>query len=138
MANKYEKGSRSYIMSHVKYKDTKPELLVRKAIFSYGLRFRKNDKRYPGCPDVVLPKYKAIIFINGCFWHGHTKCSGSKLPKNNAEYWENKIARNIQRDKNNCELLRGLGWNVIIIWECELKPSLFENRICQLIKQIRD
>ena len=137
MAENYEKGTRSYTMSKVKGKDTKPELMVRKALFALGFRFRKNDKRYPGCPDIVLPKYKTMIFVNGCFWHGHEICRGSRVPKSNIDYWKNKIGRNVQRDKENYEALEKADWNVIILWECELKRTLFENRIEQLVRQIK-
>lgn len=137
MMGVYEKGTRSYTMSRVKSKDTRPELMVRKALFAYGFRFRKNDRRYAGCPDIVLPKYKTIIFVNGCFWHGHEACRGSCLPKSNTDYWSGKIARNIQRDKRNYENLRDADWNVIVIWECELRRSLFEERIALLVGQIR-
>jgi len=107
-------------MSKISGKETKPEILVRKILFANGFRYRKNDKRYPGKPDIVLPSYKTVIFINGCFWHGHKNCEKAKLPKTNYKFWENKIEVNIQRDKRNYEQLKKLGWNVVIIWQCEL------------------
>ena len=112
---------RRYNMSLIHGKDTKPEILVRKYLFRRGLRFRKNDRRLPGRPDVVLPKYKAVIFINGCFWHGHEDCKYFVMPKSNIEYWQNKIQTNIARDLSTYEKLSELGWIVHVIWECELR-----------------
>jgi DNA mismatch endonuclease (patch repair protein) len=111
---------RSEIMSNISGKETKPEILVRKFLFAHGFRYRKNDKRYPGKPDIVLPKYKTTIFINGCFWHGHN-CQAGKLPETRKEFWKNKISGNIERDKKNKAALQKQGWKVIIIWQCELK-----------------
>ena len=108
-------------MSCIKGKGTKPEEIVRKYLFSQGFRYRKNDKRLPGTPDIVLPKYKTVIFVNGCFWHGHKGCKYFVWPKNNAEFWKKKIEDNISRDQKSIELLEVQGWSVIIIWECELK-----------------
>ena len=108
-------------MSCIKGKGTKPEEIVRKYLFSRGFRYRKNDKRLPGTPDIVLPKYKTVIFVNGCFWHGHKGCKYFVWPKNNAEFWKKKIEDNISRDQKSIELLEAQGWSVIIIWECELK-----------------
>ena len=108
-------------MSCIKGKGTKPEEIVRKYLFSQGFRYRKNDKRLPGTPDIVLPKYKTVIFVNGCFWHGHKGCKYFVWPKNNAEFWKKKIEDNISRDQKSIELLEAQGWSVIIIWECELK-----------------
>jgi len=116
----YSKQKRSEIMSKISGKETKPEILVRKYLFSEGFRFRKNDKRLPGRPDIVLPKYKIVIFIHGCFWHGH-HCKAAKLPETNKEFWKSKINSNIERDKKNQRELRKLGWKVIVIWQCELK-----------------
>ena len=108
-------------MSCIKGKGTKPEEIVRKYLFSQGFRYRKNDKRLPGTPDIVLPKYKTVIFVNGCFWHGHKGCKYFVWPKNNAEFWKKKIEDNISRDQKSIELLEAQGWSFIIIWECELK-----------------
>ena len=107
-------------MSKISGKETKPEMLVRKYLFSKGFRFRKNDKRLPGRPDIVLPKYKTVIFIHGCFWHGH-HCKAAKLPETNKEFWENKINSNMERDKKNQQKLEKLGWKIIIVWQCKLK-----------------
>ena len=112
---------RSLNMAAVKGKDTKPEMIVRKYLFSKGLRYRLHDKKLPGSPDIVLPKYKTVIFVNGCFWHGHEGCKNSRLPKSNEFYWEQKIKRNKARDIANEFVLQSQGWNVINIWECEIK-----------------
>jgi DNA mismatch endonuclease (patch repair protein) len=117
----FSKSKRSEIMSKVSGKDTKPEVLVRKFLFSKGFRYRKNVIELPGKPDIVLPKYKTIVFIHGCFWHGHENCEAAKLPTSNVDYWTKKVSSNIERDCRNKQSLKSLGWNVIVIWECELK-----------------
>lgn len=124
-------------MSKVSGKDTKPEVLVRKYLFSHGFRYRKNVKNLPGKPDVVLPKYKTIIFIHGCFWHGHEGCEAAKLPASNIEYWTKKVSSNIGRDSQNIETLKILGWNVIVVWECELKTKCREARLNLLVQEIK-
>jgi len=113
-------------MSQIKGKDTKPEEQVRKYLFSQGYRYRKNVSELPGKPDIVLPKYKTCIFINGCFWHKHEGCKYFAWPKNNAEFWKKKITGNAERDLRQQKELRSLGWKVIVIWECELKKGQFE------------
>lgn len=121
MADVMTPEQRSRCMAAVKGKDTKPEMIVRKYLFSRGLRFRVQVRKLPGTPDIVLPKYKTVIFVNGCFWHGHEGCKYFRLPKSNVEFWQNKITRNIERDaETEAELVR-LGWKVIRIWECEIK-----------------
>jgi DNA mismatch endonuclease (patch repair protein) len=120
MPDIYSKNKRSRIMASISGKDTQPELLVRKYLFSKGFRFRKNDNRYPGKPDIVLPKYRSVIFINGCFWHGHT-CKKSKIPETRKIFWEDKLSQNKLRDKRNYKKLRKSNWHVFIIWECRLK-----------------
>lgn len=127
---------RSRNMASIKGKNTKPELIVRRYLFSNGFRYRINDKRYPGNPDIVLPKYKVCIFVNGCFWHHHTPCRYFVWPKNNAEFWKNKIDGNVNRDTRNYNLLKDMGWHVIVIWECELKPSYREDTLARLTKNI--
>lgn len=117
---------RSYNMSLIHGKDTKPEILVRKYLFNRGLRFRKNDKRLPGHPDIVFPKYKTVVFVHGCFWHGHKGCKYFVMPKTNVEFWQNKILANIDRDEAISSLLADLGWTVIVVWECELKTKTRE------------
>ncbi len=123
-------------MSHISGKETKPEIMVRKFLFANGFRFRKNVKDLPGKPDIVLPKYKTVIFIHGCFWHGHT-CKRGALPTTNVEFWETKISSNIERDKRNITELEKNGWRVIVIWQCEIKNSIScENRLQILISEI--
>lgn len=119
----HNKKTRSYNMSRIKGKNTKPEEIVRKYLFSKGFRYRKNDKRLPGSPDIVLPKYKTVIFVNGCFWHKHEHCKYFKWPKTNAEFWKNKIEQNVLRDFINQNHLKSMGWNVLIVWECQLKKA---------------
>ena len=123
-------------MSRIKGKNTKPEELVRKHLFSQGFRYRKNDKRLPGSPDIVLPKYKTVIFVNGCFWHGHEGCKHFVWPKSNEEFWKNKIKTNIERDNKKIEQLEELGWKVIIVWECELKQSRCRETLTKISTQI--
>lgn len=129
----HDKKTRSYNMSCIKGKNTKPEEIVRKYLFSQGFRYRKNDKRLPGTPDIVLPKHRTVIFVNGCFWHGHEGCRYFVVPKTNTEFWMNKIETNIQRDKRNIEKLQVMGWKVIVIWECQLKRNQCRNTL-DLIK----
>ena len=123
MADRMTKEQRHKCMSRIKSKDTKPELIVRRYLHAHGYRYRINVKHLPGTPDLVLRKYRTVIFINGCFWHGHEECRYFIMPKSNTPFWENKIARNRQRDIEKRIQLRRLGWHTIIIWECELKPK---------------
>ena len=124
-------------MSKIRGKETKPEILVRKFLFSKGFRYRINDKRYPGKPDIVLPKYHAVIFVHGCFWHGHENCKAAALPKSNTPFWEDKIRHNVERDRKNIELLKKDGWNVIVVWGCEIKNKKErEKRLNLLVDQI--
>ena len=123
-------------MSRIRSKDTKPEILVRSYLFSRGLRFRKNDKRYPGSPDIVLPKYKTMVFVHGCFWHLHEGCKYARIPKSNVQYWEKKLYRNRERDEHNQKELEEMGWTVIIVWECELKKDKREQTLDNLYSQI--
>ena len=113
-------------MSHIRGKATKPELLVRKWLWSHGYRYRLNVNSVPGKPDIVLRKYRTAIFVNGCFWHGHTGCPQYVLPKTNTTFWENKITRNKERDEHNYKSLHDAGWHVIVIWECQLKAKHIE------------
>ena len=115
---------RSRNMAAIKGKDTKPEMIVRKYLFSRGLRFRVQVRKLPGNPDIVLPKYKTVIFVNGCFWHGHEGCKYFRLPKSNVEFWKEKIERNIARDRESTQALFNLGWKVIRVWECELRNKV--------------
>lgn len=115
--------NRSQVMSHIRGKNTKPEILVRKELHARGFRFRLHNKKLPGSPDVVLPKYGVAIMVNGCFWHGHRGCRYATKPKSNVEFWEAKIARNRHRDEVTEAHLHALGWHVITIWECELRGT---------------
>lgn len=122
-------------MSHIRSKDTKPEEKVRKYLFSKGFRYRKNVKALPGSPDIVLTKYKTVIFVNGCFWHMHG-CGRFKWPKTNEIYWEKKILRNVERDAENSKTLEEKGWRVLYVWECELQRKRFEDTMKSLIETI--
>lgn len=121
MADIFSKDKRSRIMSKILGKETKPEIKVRKYLFSLGFRYRKNDKRFAGKPDIVLPKYRTVIFVNGCFWHGHKDCKKAALPTTRREFWEQKISSNVTRDARNIQLLQQDGWRVMTIWQCQLK-----------------
>ena len=123
-------------MSHIRSKNTKPEEMVRKYLFSKGFRYHKNVRILPGCPDIVLPKYKTVIFVNGCFWHKHD-CPRFVWPSSNQEYWIPKITSNVERDKRNYSMLRNEGWTVIIVWECELKKAVADARLEKLINEIK-
>ena len=127
---------RHYTMSRIRGKDTKPEILVRKYLFSEGFRFRKNDKRYPGHPDIVLPKYHTVIFVNGCFWHGHENCKYYTIPKSNTEFWVAKVKRNQERDQADAVALSNLGWNVITIWECQLEKANRDKTLGDLVNNL--
>ena len=121
MADNHSKEVRSNNMSRIRSTNTKPEVIVRRYLHSRGLRYRKNDKRYPGHPDIVLPKYKTCVFVNGCFWHQHPECKYAVLPASNQDYWVPKLKRNAERDAENTRLLERNGWHVITVWECQLK-----------------
>ena len=124
-------------MASVSSQETKPEITVRSFLFKLGFRYRKNVTTLPSKPDIVLPKYKTIILIHGCFWHGHKNCKASKLPTSNEKYWKDKIASNIVRDLRNKRILKKLGWKVIIVWECKLKNvNEREKTFAKLIKNI--
>lgn len=135
MADNHTKEIRSMNMSHIRSQNTKPEEIVRKYLFSKGLRYRKNVRKLPGCPDIVLKKYKAVIFVNGCFWHKHD-CGRFVWPSSNAEYWSKKINRNVERDAQNIALLTEQGWRVLIIWECQLKKNVAEQNLKMLYDKI--
>ena len=119
-------------MSKIRSKNTKPERLIRSLLHKSGYRFRIHKKDLPGKPDIVLPKYKTVIFVHGCFWHYHKKCQEGKIPRTNAIYWNDKFQKNILRDKQNSRKLRKLGWKVIVIWECHIKRILIENSKSQV------
>lgn len=136
MADNHSPQVRSYNMSRIRSVNTKPEEIVRKHLFSKGFRYRKNDKRLPGKPDIVLPKYKTVIFVHGCFWHSHAGCPDFVQPKSNQDYWQAKLERNRSRDSENITLLHTGGWRVIIVWECELKKPVRDGRLVQLCGEI--
>lgn len=136
MADNHTKEQRSYNMSKIRSKNNVPEEKVRKYLFSKGFRYRKNDKKLPGCPDIVLPKYKTVIFVNGCFWHKHD-CKRFVWPASNEEYWKKKILRNVERDIENTIKLQKLGWNVLVVWECELKKNNIDKRLEALVFEIK-
>ena len=117
------KEHRSWNMSRIRSKDTKPERIVRSFLHRNGLRFRLHVKNLPGKPDIVFPKYKTVIFVHGCFWHRHKGCSDATIPSSNRDFWQNKFKRNVKRDKEEQATLRKLGWKVIVVWECELKEK---------------
>ncbi len=126
MADVHTPEVRSYNMSQIKGKNTKPEEKVRKYLFAHGFRYRKNDKRLMGSPDIVLPKYHAVVFINGCFWHKHENCKYFVWPKSNIDLWREKIYKNVERDQKQQKELEALGWKVFVIWECEIKHHFEE------------
>jgi len=136
VADNHTKEQRSYNMSRIRSKNNAPEEKVRKFLFSKGFRYRKNDKNLPGCPDIVLPKYKTVIFVNGCFWHKHN-CKRFVWPSSNEEYWKKKILRNVERDEINIKELKELGWKVLVVWECELKKAIIDKRLETLVDEIR-
>lgn len=123
MSDIHDKKTRSYNMSRVRSENTNPEILVRRFLHSKGFRFRLYSKDLPGKPDVILPKYKTAIFIHGCFWHGHSQCKYFNVPKTNSDWWYRKIENSKIRDSKNEKRLKELGWNVIVIWSCQLKGN---------------
>ena len=137
MVDKFSKEKRSSIMSRISGKETKPEVLLRKLLFAKGLRYRKNVKLLRGKPDVVLTKYRTVVFINGCFWHGHEDCAKAKLPDTRREFWEKKITENINRDKVDIEVLEKENWNVITVWQCEINNNAKrQKRVEVLVNEI--
>lgn len=136
MPDNHTKEARSLNMSYIRSTNTKPEEKVRKYLFSKGFRYRKNVRKLPGCPDIVLSKYKTAVFVNGCFWHGHD-CPRFVWPTSNVEYWRPKITGNIQRDARNYEKLILLGWNVLVVWECQLKKKDFDSTMNELVRMIQ-
>ena len=135
MADSISKEKRSWNMSRIRGKDTSIEVKVRKYLFSKGLRYRKNVRSLPGCPDIVFPKYKTVVFVNGCFWHQHD-CGRFVWPSSNEEYWRKKITRNVERDRETYHALKTAGWKVIVVWECELKKKVAEDNLRRLYNKI--
>lgn len=139
MADVLTKEQRHLNMSHIRGRDTKPEEIVRKYLFSKGYRYRKNDSRYPGKPDIVLPKYHTAIFVHGCFWHRHPGCRYATMPSTNREFWQKKFNQNVARDKKVQEQLKRDGWNVIVVWECEISNSgRRKTRLARLDEEINN
>lgn len=136
MADNHSPSVRSYNMSQIRSKDTKPETLVRKYLFSRGLRYRKCDTRYPGKPDMIFPKYHVAVFVNGCFWHAHDGCPEFVMPKSKLDYWLPKFEQNKRRDAENTAKLFSAGWRVITVWECELKKAVRNERLKKLYDEI--
>ncbi|MCX6317577.1 MAG: DNA mismatch endonuclease Vsr [Bacteroidetes bacterium] len=135
MADVHSKKVRSYNMSRIRSTDTKPEMVVRKFLHAQGFRYRLHVKNMPGKPDIVLPKYKTVIFIHGCFWHGHTNCNYFKIPKTRTEWWLNKINTNKANDAKAIKALRKNGWKVITVWECALKPQKIDKSLSTLLRK---
>lgn len=136
MADVHDKETRSYNMSQIKGKNTKPEMLVRKFLHAQGYRYRLHVKDMPGKPDIVLPKYKTVILIDGCFWHGHEGCKYYVVPKTRTDWWLNKINGNIENDKKAIKALKAQGWKIITLWECELKPPTIDKTLNSLHKKL--
>lgn len=132
MADKDSEKQRHYIMSRIHATNTKPEIKLRKALFEKGFRYRVNVKTLPGKPDIVLPKYRTVIFVNGCFWHGHDGCKHYTVPATNTEFWVEKVRRNKERDAVDVQRLESLSWSVVTIWECELKSKVFQDTITKV------
>ena len=132
MTDKMTPSQRHYCMSRIHSKATKPELKVRQWLWRHGYRYRLNVKSVPGKPDIVMRKYRTAIFVNGCFWHGHEGCDKFKLPQTNREFWVSKIKRNQERDQRNYQVLRDNGWQVIVVWECQLQPKLIEDTMLRV------
>lgn len=137
MPDVFKPEIRSYVMSRIRKTDTKPEVAVRKFLFNHGFRYRVHYRKLPGIPDIVLPKYKVVIFVNGCFWHAHEGCKYNKPPKSNKNYWIPKIERNVERDKKYKKEITKLGWKVLTVWECEIGKLHCEETLSNLIKLIK-
>jgi len=138
MTDVHDKATRSHNMSRIRSKDTKPEMIVRRYLHQHGFRYRLHVKDLPGKPDLVLPKYKTVIFINGCFWHGHEDCKFFILPKTRSEWWATKINKNISNDARALSKLSEDGWKIIVVWECELKKLTKEESLLKLASKITD
>jgi DNA mismatch endonuclease (patch repair protein) len=128
VADKISKEKRSQNMQRIRPRNTKPELFIRSALHKLGFRFRLHCKDMLGKPDIVLPKYRTIIFVDGCFWHRHANCIEASRPKTNSEYWEEKILCNVKRDKKQRSALKNVGWNIVSVWECEINSDYYQNR----------
>ncbi len=138
MSDRHTHEQRRYNMQQIKGKDTKPEISLRKLLFADGFRYRINDRKLPGKPDIVLKKYNTVIFVNGCFWHGHQNCRYFVVPKTRTEFWTDKIKGNKERDHRNISLLKEAGWNVITVWECELKKIMIDDTLNKVKEKIKE
>ena len=132
----WSKQKRSEVMSKIRGKDTKPEMILRSYLFRLGFRFRVHKKDLPGKPDIVLPKYQTVIFVHGCFWHYHDDCREGRIPSTNSKFWEEKLLKNVEKDKRHTEALQELGWKVIVVWECEIEKNI-EQTLNKLIVEIK-
>lgn len=137
MADVHSKAQRSYNMSRIRSTNTKPEMLVRKFLFAQGCRYKLHDATLPGKPDIVLPKYKTVIFIHGCFWHGHNNCKYYKVPQTRTDWWLNKINTNNVNDAKTVKALKKDGWKIITLWECDLKPEKVDKTLHTLLKKLQ-
>lgn len=139
MADNLSPVQRSRLMSKVSGRDTKPEIIVRQFLFRQGFRYRINVRTLPGSPDIVMKRYKTIVFVHGCFWHGHKSCRAAKLPKTHIEFWQEKREKNLERDARIVKELKSMGWAVIVVWECEIKNKTKRgSRLPNLLKEICD
>ena len=132
----WSKQKRSEVMSKIRGKNTKPEMILRSQLFKKGFRFRVHPKNLFGKPDIVLPKYKTVIFVHGCFWHYHKDCREGRIPSTNSKFWEEKLLKNIEKDERHTKTLQDLGWKVIVVWECEIEKKL-EHTLNKLIDEIK-
>lgn len=137
MSDRFSKEKRSHIMSMVRSRDTKPEIMVRKYLFHHGFRYRLNVKRLPGKPDIVLRKYRTAIFVNGCFWHWHEGCDQFRFPKTRVDWWREKLDSNKLRDAKVRAVLKRMGWNTMVIWECQLKPDVRDVTLDNVVRLLR-
>jgi len=135
MVDVHSKKVRSYNMSRIRARNTKPEIQVRKFLYSNGLRFRLFNKGLPGTPDIILPEFKSVIFVHGCFWHFHKKCNEGRIPSSNSKFWEEILERNVKKDANNIKALKKDSWRVFVIWECEIEKQ-FEKTFKRIVKNI--
>ena len=136
MADRLSKEERSELMSHIRSTNTKPEVALRRALWRRGFRYRVNVKNLPGSPDIVLPKHRTVVFVHGCFWHGHNGCKEFTVPKTNTEFWVKKVARNQERDQEVWRKLEAKGWSVVIVWECELMKAKFDGTVERVTGEI--
>ena len=136
MSDFLSKEERSVRMSHIRSVNTKPEILLRRGLWRIGFRYRVNDKKLPGRPDIVLPKYRTVVFVHGCFWHGHKGCKVYSVPKTNTEFWVAKVARNQERDQEVWRKLEAKGWIVVVVWECQLKKANLDDTVARVCAEI--